>query len=137
MISLILCSLTFSDEVTYIKKQLNDSTTVLKLTIPDDNEVYTCFDTGTYANTISKLGACKFEIEKLSLCQDNITSYNIIDSLYYDNISHCREILKDTKKFNDELFNELLEEKEHKWYWIMGAFAAGTIIGSITINFSN
>lgn len=134
----MLCSLSYSaDSVSYVRKQLTDSTTIVKLTIPEDSDVYTCLDTKTYTRTIKTVGECKFDQKELGLCRDNLTRYDRIDSLHTYNVEQCKGAVADIKKFNDELFTKLQEERQTKWYWIIGAFAAGTVVGSITINLSN
>lgn len=142
MINLMLCSLIYSADidtatVEYVKKELTDSTTILKMTVPPDTEMYTCLDTKTYTRVIKTAGDLKYVNEQYETCQDEVSHYAIADSLFNYNMTICKESVDDVRKFNDELYTKLQEESSTKWYWIIGAFAAGAIVGSININLSN
>lgn len=129
---LMICSLSFSNEINYTKKILNDTTVIVRLQIPEDSLVYTCLTPDTYANTIKKLKAGEIASDKFKYCEENLNTYNKMDSLYSQRNATCDELSTFMKKSYDDVHAELLEAEALKYNY--GAIGMGIgILVSILI----
>lgn len=143
MTGLMICSaISLADTATvnYLKKDINDSTSILKLSIPDDTLLYTCLQPDTYSKVIKTGNDLKFKSEELDLCYNSIDSYKIKDSVNVINLGLCQENLDELKDFNNEITDQLKQmsislqqEREERLYWIVGAFATGALVTGLNV----
>lgn len=145
MISLMICSVTSladtdTSSVSYTKKSINDSTSIVKLSIPEDTLLYTCVQPDTYIKIIKTGKELDLKTRELNLCYENISNYTRIDSLHKININSCNENLNELKSFNDGITKQLRdasiklqEQREERLYWVIGAFAAGALVTALNV----
>lgn len=137
LILLTIYSVTFSN-IKYDYKDLNDSTRIVRLSIPNDTNLYTCFDVPKYTEIGSKLKTLNVVNTQYSICQESITRYEKLDSLYISQLDTCKSIYTDlSNEYADTVItlinvrNQLTLQKKDKFLWGGIGTSIGFILGSV------
>lgn len=141
LMSLIMFSLSFSDSTVVWKyAPINDSTMAIRMKVPADSNVYTCFTEKKYESIGTRLGLYEIVKDQYADCTENTTRLKRVDSLNIARLDTAKVVYNklvvdyaDTLVTMQKIRADLREEKPKKFIWGIAGFSGGVLVTAIAM----